>query len=160
MIKKTYKAKSALMIRVSLNYGVAASITFVPLTDGSSVFVTTDTTLQNTLENHDKYGKLFVLDGTEEVANAITEPKPSYSDKQSETGNVVTFDPQSLTEQEKAQARRNIGAATEPAELQNVLKYSEQSLSDQEKQQARINIGAQADYATISNQEMDAVLAE
>lgn len=160
MIKKTYKAKSVAVVRVSLNYGVSAQIAFRPLVDGSSEFVTTDTSLQNALENHQKYGKLFTLDDTEEVANAITDPKPSYYDKQSDKGNVLTFGPQELTEQEKAQARENIGAATEPAELQNVLRYSEQSLNDQAKLQARTNIGAQEDLATITDEEMDTVLED
>lgn len=158
MIKKTYKSKSVVTVRVSLSYGLTATIAFTPLTDGSSVFVTTDTPLQNALENHEKYGKLFVLDDTKEVVNAVTEPKPVFSDRQSDNGNVLTFDKQDLTEQEKAQARENIGAATEPTELVHVLRYSEQSLNDSEKQQARSNIGAQADYATITDEEMDAVL--
>ena len=160
MIKKTYKSKSVATVRVSLDYGLTATISFAPLTDGSSVFVTTDTSLQNALENHEKYGKLFVLDGTEEVANAITDPKVVYSDKESNTGNVLTFDKQNLTEQEKEQARQNIGAAAVPEEMSHVLRYSQQNLQEQEKQQARINIGAQADYATITDEEMDAVLGD
>lgn len=160
MIKKTYKAKSVAVVRVTLSYGLSAQVSFLPQVNGGSVFVTTDTALQNALENHQKYGKLFTLDGTEEVVDAITYPKPNYYDKQSDEGNVLTFGPQELTEQEKAQARQNIGAATEPAELEKVLRYSEQALEDEAKLQARINIGAQEDLATITDEEMDAVLED
>lgn len=157
MIKKTYTAKSVVSIRVALSYGVTALIAFRPLIDGGSEFVTTDTSLQNALENHQKYNKLFVLDGEEIVSDAITDPKPSYYDKESNVGNVITFDKQNLTEQEKAQARENIGAATEPTELQHVLRYSEQDLSEEGKAQARANIGA-FNYPVITDDEMDEVL--
>jgi len=160
MTLKTYKAKSSLSLSVPIGNGTNAYISFATQVDGTSVFKTTDTTLQSALESYNKYGKLYVLDGTETVSAAVTDPKVSYSDKESSTGNVLTFSRQSLTEQEKQQARQNIGAATEPAELENVLRYSSQVLTDLEKAQARQNIDAEEYHEVITDEEMDAVLAD
>ena len=160
MTQKTYKANKALSLTVQLGNGTSAYIQFAPQVDGSSIFITTDTTLQTQLENHLKYGKLFTLDSTETVANAYTYPKVSYSDKEESQGGVVMFTSQNLTEQEKQQARQNIGAATEPAELENVLRYSSQVLTDLQKQQARSNINADEYAEVITDEEMDAVLSE
>lgn len=159
MTQKTYTAKKALSLTVQVGNGTSAYISFAPQTDGSSIFVTTDTTLQGLLENHSKYGKLFELESTETVANAYTYPKVSYSDKEDSQGSVLRFTSQDLTEQERQQARENIGAATEPAELENVLRYSSQVLTEQQKAQARSNINADEYAEVISDQEMDAALA-
>ena len=186
MIKKTYKGQSDVNVRVLLEYGLSAQIDFAPLIDGSSVFETTDTDLQSALESHARYGKLFYLDSTTTVAKAVTNPKVVYYDRESDTGNVLTFNPQSLTPEEQAQARENInaqqqesavlytsqtlteaqreqartniGAASEPAELQNVLRYVPQTLSSSEKAQARENIDAEPFAAVITDEEMAAVL--
>lgn len=158
MTRKEYKAKSALSITVQVDNGTSAYITFAPQIDGSSLFVTTDTTLQAVLEGHPKYGKLFTLESSEATSTAITYPKVSYSEKEGTSGSVVRYTRQELTEQEKQQVRENIGAATEPSELENVLRYSPQVLTEQEKSQVRSNIGAGAYAEVISDAEMDAVL--
>lgn len=160
MTLKTYKAKNSLSLSVPVGNGTNAYITFATQVNGTSIFKTTDTTLQGALESYYKFGKLYVLDSTTTVSTAVTDPKVSYSDKESSTGNVVTFTPQTLTEQEKQQARQNIGAATEPAELENVLRYSSQVLTDLEKAQARQNINAAEYTEVITDEEMDAALAE
>lgn len=160
MTKKQYRAKTKLSITVQVGNGTSAYISFAPQVDGSSVFVTTDTTLQGLLEEHPKYGKLFTLEGTTTVSSAITEPKVAYSDKENAEGSFLRFTPQDLTEQEKQQARNNIGAATEPSELENVLRYSSQILNEEEQEQARENINAEEYAEVISNAEMDAVLGE
>lgn len=156
MNQKTYKANSLLSIRVSFPTGIVAQVSFEPLVGGGSQFRTTDTDLMSALEADEHYGKLFKLDKTESVSEPFTYPKPSYSGKASPTGNFITFGPQTLTEQEKAQARENIGAATEPSELQNVLKYSQQSLSSAQKAQARTNIGVEL-HDVITSQELASV---
>ena len=159
MTQKTYTAKRALSITVQIANGTSAYIQFANKVDGSSEFVTTDTTLQEVLENHSKYDKLFTLKSTKTVSSAYTYPKVSYSDKEDAEGSVLKFTKQELTEQEKQQARKNIGASTEPAELKNVLRYSSQVLSDPEKSQARANIDAEEYAEVISDEEMDAVLS-
>lgn len=158
MTKKQYRAKTKLSITVQVGNGTSAYISFAPYIDGSSVFVTTDTTLQGLLEGHPKYGKLFTLESTETVSTAITYPKVSYSDKENAEGSFLKFTSQDLTEQEKQQARENIGAATEPAELENVLRYSQQVLNEEQQEQARKNINADEYAEVISDEEMDAVL--
>jgi len=160
MTLKTYKAKSSLSLSAPIGNGTTAYVSFATQVNGSSIFKTTDAVLQNALESHNQFGKLYVLDSTTTVSKEMTEPNVSYSDRESSMGNVITFSPQSLTEQEKQQARQNIGAATEPAELENVLRYSSQVLTAQQKGQARQNINAAEYSEVISNAEMDAVLAE
>ena len=54
---------------------------------------------------------------------------------------AVKYTPQSLTAEEKTQARENIGAISSE-DISDTLKYSEQTLTDEEKAQARSNIGA------------------
>ena len=157
MTQKTYKASSVISIRVEFPNGLRAQVSFEPLVDGSSQFRTTDTDLIYAMEHDQKYGKLFKLYETESVDSDFTYPKPSYSGTASPTGDFITFTSQTLTEQEKAQARENIGAATEPAELQNVLKYSQQSLTSSQKAQARTNIGVEL-HSVITNTEMANVL--
>ena len=160
MTQKIYLAKSVVSIRVSLDYGSTAQVSFEPLVNGGSRFVTTDMTLQDALERHSSYGKLFTLDSTAIVSKPYTYPRPSYSDKEVEGVNM--FIPQSFTEQEKSIARENIGAATEPTELANVLKFSEQNLSESQKTQARKNIGVDdMTLATvITDEEMDSILTQ
>lgn len=157
MTQKTYKASSLLSIRVEFPSGLVAQVSFEPLVDGSSQFRTTDTDLMYAMEHDSKYGKLFKIDKTESVSEDFTYPKPAYGGNASPTGNFLTYTSQTLTEQEKSQARENIGAATEPAELQNVLKYSQQSLTSSQKAQARTNIGVEL-HSVITNAEMATVL--
>lgn len=98
MTLKTYKAKSSLSLSVPVGNGTTAYVSFATQVNGTSIFKTTDTTLQSALESYYKFGKLYVLDSTTTVSTAVTEPKVSYSDKEYSTGNVVTFTPQTLTE--------------------------------------------------------------
>lgn len=78
MNKKTYTSKSVAVVMVSLGNGLSAQISFEPLIDGGSIFVTTDVSLQTALENHPMYGKLFSLKSTVVVIQAETAPKPKY----------------------------------------------------------------------------------
>lgn len=60
MLKK-YKAKSCISISVALSTGGVAHVSFSPMTGGGSTFYTDDTVLQEGLEKHPKFGRLFVL---------------------------------------------------------------------------------------------------
>ena len=55
---------------------------------------------------------------------------------------AVLFTPQSLTDSQKAQARENIGAGTGSGSAENAVLYTSQTLNDTEKNQARANIDA------------------
>lgn len=160
MILKTYTSKSAVSVRVSLSYGTSALITFEPQTGGGSKFETTETALQNALESHNKYGKLFTLKSSKPAAQKRTYPNVQYYDKETDYGNVLKFEPQSLTEQERQQARENIGASATEEEMMNVLRYSEQQLTDEQQEQARVNINAQEHSEVITTEEIEATLAD
>lgn len=160
MILKTYTSKSAVSVRVSLNYGKSALITFEPQTDGGSMFETTETALQNALESHSKYGKLFTLKSSKPAAQKYTYPAVQYYDKESSQGNVLKFEPQQLTEQERQQARDNIGASAAEEEMLNVVRYSEQTLTEQQQEQARVNIDAEEHSEIITTEEMEAALED
>lgn len=87
MLKK-YKAKSCISISVALSTGGVAHISFSPMTGGGSTFYTDDAVLQESLEKHPKFGRLFVLVEHEQSpmkANTATkdenEPDPSTGEE-------------------------------------------------------------------------------
>lgn len=159
MTLKTYTSKSNVSVRVSLPYGTSALITFTPQIDGGSKFETTDLSIQKALESHSKYGKLFVLSDSQPTGKSLTYPKVQYYDKESDSGNVLKFEPQLLTEQERQQARDNIGASASPEEMLNVVRYSEQVLTEEQQEQARENINAQIQSEVITSEELEDTLA-
>lgn len=61
MIIKTYKANTNISINVVLPSKKNLHVTFVPLSNGSSVLTTDNEELQNAIERHYNYGKLFKL---------------------------------------------------------------------------------------------------
>lgn len=61
MIIKTYKAKTNVSINVVLTSKKNLHISFVPLSDGSSVFTTDNTDVQRAIESHYNFGRLFRL---------------------------------------------------------------------------------------------------
>ena len=81
MTLKTYIAKSVVSLTVPLNDNLWAWINFLPLVDGTSKFLTTKEELQTALEAHPKFGKLFMLDGSESVTGDITMPQVTYYTK-------------------------------------------------------------------------------
>ncbi len=56
----------------------------------------------------------------------------------------VKFTAQTLTSEQKAQARNNIGAISQEEATPDAIKYSAQSLTDAQKNQARVNVGTVA----------------
>lgn len=64
MAKKKYIAKSHISLSVRVSQKTSAHISFSALTGGGSVFYTDDENLQQALEAHPKFGKLFKLDDT------------------------------------------------------------------------------------------------
>lgn len=61
MLKK-YIAKSCVSISVALPTGGTTHVSFTPRTGGGSVYYTTNEKIQEGLEKHPKFGKLFTLD--------------------------------------------------------------------------------------------------
>lgn len=60
---KTYESSTNISINVVLKNKKNRRISFVPRSNGSSVFTTEDIELQNALEQHYNYGNLFKLVG-------------------------------------------------------------------------------------------------
>ena len=70
-----------------------------------------------------------------------------YTDEHSGSGDAVKYTEQSLTSEQQAQARENIGAAASTDIPTDAVKYTAQTLTDAQKSQARTNIGAvQSDW--------------
>lgn len=79
MATKRYIAKSHISISVKLSDGANVHISFSPLTGGNkSALYTNDEALQQALEKHPRYGKLFHLDTTFQPVVAVkTEETPA-----------------------------------------------------------------------------------
>lgn len=60
-MQKEYKAKSHVSLNVTLPNGKNTHVSFEALTGGSSVYVTSNPMIQQGLESHPKYGRLFKL---------------------------------------------------------------------------------------------------
>ena len=65
-----------------------------------------------------------------------------YTDEQIGSDDAVKYTEQSLTSEQQAQARDNIGAAASTDIPTDTVKYTAQTLTDAQKTQARTNIGA------------------
>lgn len=80
---KTYTASTNISVSIVLRNGMSKRISFSPMTDGRSVFYTSDQEIQWGLEHHYKFGKLFTLD----VQPKIEQPKTvKKSDKRHAKG--------------------------------------------------------------------------
>ena len=77
MAKKKYIAKSHISLSVRVSQKTSAHISFSALTGGGSVFYTDDENLQQALEAHPKFGRLFKLDDTFVVKPATKKVAPS-----------------------------------------------------------------------------------
>lgn len=73
MLKK-YKAKSCVSISVVLPTCGTTHVSFSPLTGGGSVLYTDNAILQEGLEKHPKFGKLFVLVEHEQSTAKANQP--------------------------------------------------------------------------------------
>lgn len=75
-----------------------------------------------------------------------------YTDEQIGSDDAVKYTEQSLTSEQQAQARENIGAAASDDIPIDAVKYTAQTLTDAQKTQARTNIGASdGDYRFLTN---------
>lgn len=115
MTTKTYRANTNVSINVVFANKKNLHISFVPQSDGSSVFVTSDEDVQKAIERHYKFGRLFRLAS---VRNVPTNQKqePTQDD-----GNDVDKEPpvQTIVENTGDTDDENIGNVPEGDE-QNV----------------------------------------
>ena len=79
-----------------------------------------------------------------------------YTDEHSGSDDAVKYTEQSLTSEQQAQARENIGAAASDDIPTDAVKYTAQTLTDAQKSQARTNIGAvQSDWNAYRSENPD-----
>lgn len=84
---KTYKANTNISINVVLPSKKNLHITFTPLSNGSSVFTTDNEELQQSIENHYKFGKLFKLNSI--YGQSVAKKTPDKSVKASLKGETT-----------------------------------------------------------------------
>lgn len=111
MILKTYKANTNVSINVVLPSKKNLHVSFTPLSDGSSVFQTDNVDIQNAIERHYNYGKLFRLvsvSGNKENGLKVPDkkahvPAPAPVESKEETTGSETASEQKPEAEETAQ---------------------------------------------------------
>lgn len=86
MITKEYKANTNVSINVVLPSKKNLHISFIPLSDGSSVFHTDNADIQRAIENHYNFGKLFRIIG----ASGVETESPTVEEEDTETADFET----------------------------------------------------------------------
>ena len=61
---KVYKSRSCVSVSARMKNGTNVRVSFTPITGKGSVFYTDNERLQEALEKHPKFGRLFFLDGS------------------------------------------------------------------------------------------------
>ena len=89
MLTKKYRANTNISINVVLPSKKNLHISFIPLSDGSSVFITDNKDIQNAIENNHNYGKLFRLVESYDKANQAA-AKPDNEIDSTDEVNTVT----------------------------------------------------------------------
>ncbi len=72
---KTYKSKRSISINVVLDKGKNCHISFLSMSDGSSVYSTENEELQKAIERHYQFGKMFNIDKQKKPAAKIVNEK-------------------------------------------------------------------------------------
>lgn len=80
---KIYEAKSQVSMNVNLPGGGYVHVSFTSKTGGGSVFYTHDETLQNALERHSYFGRLFRLQKTVDPAEEAKKVAPVMQEEKS-----------------------------------------------------------------------------
>ena len=134
MTIKTYKAGTNISINVVLASKKNLHVAFVPKSDGSSVYSTDNEEVQNAIERHYNFGKLFRLAGISVVASkkkkhkTVVPAPPEDEDENLKKGEVkdeATHSDEAATEAEEEDAREDETGdddddETEEAELRKV----------------------------------------
>ena len=84
MTTKTYKSRTCIAINVVLASKKNRHISFEPCTDGSSTFTTTSSDIQEAIEKHYNYNKLFFLE-----SSIVEKEDEKKSEKTTKTGDGV-----------------------------------------------------------------------
>lgn len=116
MILKTYKANTNVSINVVLPNKKNLHVSFTPLSDGSSVFQTDNVDIQNAIERHYNYGKLFRLvsvsgnkeNGLKVPAKKAHVPAPAPVESKEETTGSETASEQKPEAEETAQEQATV----------------------------------------------------
>ena len=99
------------------------------------------------LENYDDTGIQGDISAIEEVIPSTATSQNQLATAADIPTDAVKYTEQSLTSEQQAQARENIGAAASDDIPTDAVKYTAQTLTDAQKTQARTNIGAvQSDW--------------
>ena len=88
-MQKEYKAKSHVSINVTLPNGKNTHISFEPMTGGGSTFVTDNPKLQQGLEAHPKFGKMFKLASAKNFAAQAEKPQAAPAPESSEPSDAA-----------------------------------------------------------------------
>ena len=72
---KTYSSKYCVSLNVKIAGGGYMHVSFSPMTGGGSRYCTGDLAVQEALERHPKFGRLFSLDGAEKTHGPAAEPQ-------------------------------------------------------------------------------------
>lgn len=101
---KKYSSNSVISISVTLPNKKSTRISFSALSDGSSVYYTTDKDVQWALEHHYKYGKLFRLSGE---SSEKDQPPTQKLKGQKKSGKKTDKSPKAATPDNHSQAINN-----------------------------------------------------
>lgn len=129
---KTYKANTNVSINVVLESKKNLHISFVPLSDGSSRYTTDNEDIQQGIESHYKFGKLFRLIGAENVTMKKKIIRVRENVKEKKASPLVTMI--------KDEAKHNEGKIietqenTNPTEAESAI-VTENSTDDENKQE-------------------------
>lgn len=91
MIKK-YKSKSSISVNVVLGNGKSVHVAFTPQSDGSSVYATDNADIQQALERHRRFGRLFRLSATGEAGAARPSAQTAGQERKSGKRTVKVSD--------------------------------------------------------------------
>ena len=119
MVIKTYKANTNISINVMLANKKNFYLTFTPLSNGSSTFTTGNEDIQNAIERHYKYGKLFRLHSVQgqseqKAAKAVEMPTAKAAEDTADAPVPATADNVTTTDNEEVTTAG--GAAVEASE--------------------------------------------
>ena len=110
--RKTYKANTNVSINVVLPSKKNLHISFMPLSNGSSVFTTDNEELQKAIESHYRFGSLFRLVGESNIPVKKETSKREKNDKKTST----EIDATTAEESNEKDAESAIEANTTTAE--------------------------------------------
>lgn len=158
MIMKKYKANTNVSVNVVLPSKKNLHISFIPLSDGSSVFQTDNEDIQRAIESHYNFGKLFRLVGASGVkAPAKKNPSNAVSPAPVPTKTIPAE--ASVQSTEKAVVEEVVQKDT--AELETTAKESAaaEEAAEEDEETTEINTDTAAE-GEVSEENEDATSGE